>query len=103
MVANIPSGGTKGIARMEPASASPQQRLRRAQIPPVLAIAPRMILERPKPGARVLRKLWFHGIPQKGPSDAGAVGNIARLLPIAKMPATILRIPPAIGFQVFFI
>jgi len=61
---------------------------------------PRIILEIPKPRAKVLKQVWFHGIPQKGPSDAGAVGNIARLPPIAKMPAMILRIPAVVGFQV---
>ena len=51
----------------------------------------------------MLNEVWFHGIPQKGPSDAGAVGNKARLPPIAKMPAMILRIPAVVGFHVLFI
>ena len=51
----------------------------------------------------MLKEVWFQGIPQKGPSDDGAVGNIARLPPMAKVPEMILRIPAVVGFHVLSI
>ena len=101
MVARTPMNHVRGekIAQMAPASARPHILLCKAKIPPMMAIMASTTSGKAKPHITapgtpgVSRPKILEALPKYIPKPSQPIKCI--------LPATILRIPPVIGFQVF--